>query len=108
MTDIVTVEINCPDERTATAIAEALVGRRLAAAANVHAPIRSLYHWRGRVERAAEVPLVLKTRAELFPAVVEAGARPASPRGALDPRPAGPDAPPTIAIGSSPRPRWTA
>ena len=53
MTEIVTVEINCPDAATAAAIAEALVGRRLAACANIHAPIDSLYHWRGRIERAA-------------------------------------------------------
>ena len=72
MAEIVTVEINCPDAATAEAIAEALIGRRLAAAANVHAPIASLYRWQGRIERRAEVPLVLKTRAELLPALVEA------------------------------------
>ncbi len=72
MNDLVAVEINCPDEAVATAIAEALVSRRLAAAANVHAPIESLYHWQGRIERAAEVPLVLKTRADLALALAEA------------------------------------
>ena len=50
MTKFVTVEINGPDERTA--IAEALVSRRLAAAANIRAPVRGLHHWRGRIERA--------------------------------------------------------
>jgi periplasmic divalent cation tolerance protein len=53
-------------------MAEALVARRLAAAANIHAPVASLYHWRGRIERRAEVPLVLKSRAELVPAIAEA------------------------------------
>ena len=72
MTDLVTVEINCPDAAVAAAIAEALVARRLAAAANIHGPIDSLYHWQGRVERAREVPLVLKTRAALVPALAEA------------------------------------
>jgi periplasmic divalent cation tolerance protein len=72
MTEIVAVEINCPDAGTAARIAERLVERRLAACANVHAPVDSLYRWKGRIERAREVPLVLKTRAELWPALVEA------------------------------------
>jgi periplasmic divalent cation tolerance protein len=72
VTAIVTVEITCPDAATAAAIAEALVARRLAACANVGAPIASLYHWQGRIERAAEVPLVLKTAAARFPALAEA------------------------------------
>jgi periplasmic divalent cation tolerance protein len=71
-TDIVSVEINCPDLATARALAEALVGRRLAACANLGSPIESLYHWKGRVERATEVPLTLKTAAALFPALAEA------------------------------------
>jgi periplasmic divalent cation tolerance protein len=71
-TEIVSVEINCPDVATARALAEALVGRRLAACANIGAPIESVYHWQGRVERAAEVPLTLKTAARLFPALAEA------------------------------------
>jgi periplasmic divalent cation tolerance protein len=70
--EIVTVEINCPDAATAGVIAEALVGRRLAAAANIHAPVATLYRWRGRVERRSEVPLVVKTRADLVPALTAA------------------------------------
>jgi periplasmic divalent cation tolerance protein len=70
--DVVTVEMNCPDADVARAIAEALVGRRLAAAANIHAPIESLYRWQGRIERRRETPLVLKTRAELATSLVEA------------------------------------
>jgi periplasmic divalent cation tolerance protein len=72
VTEIVTVEINCPDAGTAAAIAEALVARGLAAAANIHPAVESLYRWQGRIERATEVPLVLKTRAALFPALAAA------------------------------------
>jgi periplasmic divalent cation tolerance protein len=68
----VTVEINCPDAETAAAIAEALVARRLAACANIHAPIDSIYHWQGRVERAGEVPLTLKAPAGHFEALAAA------------------------------------
>jgi periplasmic divalent cation tolerance protein len=69
---ILSVEINCPDLATARSIADALVARRLAACANIGAPIESLYRWKGRVERAAEVPLTLKTAADRFPALAEA------------------------------------
>jgi periplasmic divalent cation tolerance protein len=72
VTDIVAVEINCPDAATAAAIAERLVERRLAACANIHVPIDSIYHWKGRIERAPEVPLTLKTRADLMPALIAA------------------------------------
>ena len=63
---IIEVRVNCPDEATGSAIADRIVGERLAAAANIHAPISSRYHWKGRIERASEVPLVFKTRRSLF------------------------------------------
>lgn len=66
---IIEVRVNCPDEATASAIAERIVSERLAAVANIHAPISSCYHWKGRIERASEVPLVLKTRRSLFEAL---------------------------------------
>ena len=56
---------NCPDAETADTIAEELILARLAACANRYAPITSLYHWEGAVERATEIPLLLKTRPEL-------------------------------------------
>lgn len=60
------VWVNCPDREAADRIADACVEARLAACANVLAPIGSVYRWKGAIERAEEVPLVLKTRAELF------------------------------------------
>jgi periplasmic divalent cation tolerance protein len=66
---LVEIRINCPDRATATRIAERLVAARLAASANIGSQIDSIYHWRGAVEHATEVPLVLKTRAALFAAV---------------------------------------
>lgn len=64
------VWINCPDRETAAAIATALVERRLAACANAYPEIESVYRWKGQVERAHEVPLLVKTRPALFAAVV--------------------------------------
>ncbi len=68
---VIEVWVNCPDEQTASTIAEAVVSERLAAAANIHPPISSLYRWAGRIERAREVPLVLKTRRSLFDRLAE-------------------------------------
>ncbi|MET3662899.1 divalent-cation tolerance protein CutA [Aquamicrobium ahrensii] len=68
-TPFVDIWINCPDRATAEKIAEATVGEGFAACANLLAPIRSIYRWKGAVERAEEVPLVLKTRAAHFEAV---------------------------------------
>jgi len=69
MARFIDVWVNCPDRATAEAIASACVGERLAACANILAPISSVYRWKGAVERAEEDPLVLKTRTELFDAL---------------------------------------
>ncbi|MDZ5697371.1 divalent-cation tolerance protein CutA [Chelativorans sp. M5D2P16] len=70
--------VNCPDRETAVKIAEAVIGDKLAACANIFAPIQSLYRWQGVVEQGEEVPLLLKTRAEHFDAVC-AAVRPLHP-----------------------------
>jgi periplasmic divalent cation tolerance protein len=72
VTEVVAVEITCPDATTASEIAESVLARRLAACAHLAPAIESRYHWKGRLERETEVPLVLKTRAALLPALVAA------------------------------------
>lgn len=62
---------NVPDEATAEKLANALVEARVAACVNVLAPCRSIYRWQGRLEMAAEIPLLIKTSTSSYPSVEE-------------------------------------
>lgn len=66
MPDALLVLTTVADRAAASALAQALLERRLAACVNIGAPVDSLYHWRGRIETAQEIPLTIKTRAVLY------------------------------------------
>ena len=68
---LVEICVNCPDVETARSISDVLVEDRLVACSNIHASIESCYHWKGIVERETEVPLLVKTREELFDLCVQ-------------------------------------
>jgi periplasmic divalent cation tolerance protein len=61
----VIVYITTPDVQTAEDIAAALIERQLAACVNL-TPVRSIYRWKGQINREDEVLLIVKTRADLF------------------------------------------
>lgn len=65
---------NAPDRDVALKIANALIERRLAACVNILAECTSVYRWRGKLETATEVPLLIKTRAAIY-SEVEAAIR---------------------------------
>jgi periplasmic divalent cation tolerance protein len=65
---------NMPDRASAGALARALVEQRLAACVNIGTQVDSLYHWKGQIETASEVPVAIKTRASSY-ADVEAAIR---------------------------------
>jgi periplasmic divalent cation tolerance protein len=60
-----------PDEDVAARNARALVDERLAACANLVPSVRSIYRWKGAIEDAREVLLVIKTRADRVDALAE-------------------------------------
>jgi len=68
---IIEISLNCPDIETARSISAVLIKERLVACTNIHSPIESSYHWKGKIERKTEVPLLLKTREELFDRVAD-------------------------------------
>ena len=58
---------NAPDRDIALKIARALIERKLAACVNILAECTSIYRWQGKLETATEVPLLIKTRAAIYP-----------------------------------------
>ena len=60
---------NVPDAASAEKIATALIDSRAAACVNVLAECHSIYRWQGRVETAAEIPLLIKTTVANYPLV---------------------------------------
>jgi periplasmic divalent cation tolerance protein len=58
-----------PERAAAEALARELLAARLAACIQIGAALQSLYHWKGEIETATEIPMTIKTRAELYPKV---------------------------------------
>ena len=74
MDEVVIILTNLPDREAALRLARELIDRRLAACVNVLGECSSVYRWKGEVETAAEVPVLIKTRAARY-ADVEAAIR---------------------------------
>lgn len=70
--NVVVVLTSVPNQTAAEALASALVEGQFAACVNVLAPCRSIYRWKGAIERSEEVPLLIKTTEARYPALEEA------------------------------------
>jgi periplasmic divalent cation tolerance protein len=55
-----------PDAATAARVSEELVTQNLAACANIGAPVRSIYHWQGKLEKSDETLVFFKTTRSRF------------------------------------------
>jgi periplasmic divalent cation tolerance protein len=65
--EILLVFTNLPDRAAAERIADTLVTEGVAACVNVLGECASVYRWQGKVERASEVPLLIKTTRAAYP-----------------------------------------
>jgi len=57
------VLVTCPSVAEARRIGRSAVEKKLAACANIVTGVESIYRWKGKVERAREVLVVMKTTA---------------------------------------------
>jgi periplasmic divalent cation tolerance protein len=64
MTDCVIVSTTVSSATAADELADAVIDSRLAACVQ-QMPVKSTYRWQGKIERAPEVLVVMKTRREL-------------------------------------------
>jgi len=67
MSDVLLVITNLPDAQAAAQLAQRLIEERAAACVNQLAPCTSTYRWQGKIETAAEVPLLIKTTRAAYP-----------------------------------------
>ncbi|MFD0740056.1 divalent-cation tolerance protein CutA [Lysobacter koreensis] len=67
---VLLVQCSVPDADTADAVAQALVGERLAACVQRLPGVQSTYRWQGRVERNDEVVLLIKTTTQRLAALI--------------------------------------
>lgn len=68
-TGVRVVLATAPDQDTGETLIRTVVDERLAACGNIVPGVASIFRWDGRVERAAEVLLILKTTEDVVPAL---------------------------------------
>ncbi len=68
----IVVFITTSSTKEAETIGRALVEGRLAACVNISPGVRSLFRWQGVIEDQEEVLLLVKSRSDLFPRIIEA------------------------------------
>lgn len=67
--NILLVVTNLPSRESAEILARSLVEKQVAACVNILPSCRSVYRWKGSVEWADEVPLMIKTTEARYPAL---------------------------------------
>ena len=63
--------VTTKDKQEAETISQKLLKERLIACANIVNPVTSFFHWLGKVERAEECLIIMKSRADLFGQVAD-------------------------------------
>lgn len=65
-TKYIIVLVTTANKAEAEKIAQTLLKEKLIACANIISPITSFFHWSGKVDRAEESLVVMKSRMDLF------------------------------------------
>ena len=68
-TDYIVIYVTCGAKKEAEGIARLLVSTRLVACANLIPKVESVFWWKGKVDRAKEVLVMLKARARDFKSI---------------------------------------
>jgi len=64
--------VTTASKQEAEKIAQCLLKEKLIACANIIGPVSSLFHWSGKIERAEEYLIFMKSRKDLFRKLAEA------------------------------------
>lgn len=67
----IVIFITAKNAREANKIAAKLVADKLIACANIIKGVKSIFRWQGKVDKADEVLLVLKSKKSCFPKIVK-------------------------------------
>ncbi len=70
-TNYVIILVTTKDKQQAEEISQLLLKERLIACANIVSPVTSFFHWLGKIDRAEECLIVMKSRDDLFEQVAE-------------------------------------
>ena len=70
-TDKIVLLITTGSEEEAHKIADLLLHRKKAACVNIVPRVNSLFWWEGQIESAQESLMIVKTKASVFPEIVE-------------------------------------
>ncbi len=71
MSDFIIIFVTCKDKLEAEKITQSLVDQKLIACGNIINPVISFFHWEGKVDRAEECLIVMKSRLDLFEQIAE-------------------------------------
>ena len=72
VTDKIVVFTTCNSQEQGAQLARHLIEHRLAACVNILTGARSFYRWKGEIEQASEVVLLIKSRRDVFEKLREA------------------------------------
>lgn len=65
------VYITTKDKKEALKIGQTLVKEKLAACVNIISPVNSIYRWKGKIEKACEALLLVKTKKSLAKKIIK-------------------------------------